>query len=82
MNSKQRRLDRRKWKYTVRVRTDSFEAYIDQWDWLDKRFGRLIATCGWREHRDNADSWDYPPGYTVWEFVRLEDASEFVLRWS
>jgi len=81
VNSKQRRLDRRKWRYNVSVKTPSFQRYIDQWSWLDERFGRIIAECGWREHRENADCWDIT-GYSIWEFERERDASAFDLRWS
>ena len=82
MNSKQRRKDRRLWKYQITTSTRNFNEYIDQWTWLDNRFGRVIDECGWREREVNFDAWESEDLRSVWEFKREQDAVEFALRWA
>ena len=78
MNSRQRRRDRRLWKYRVVTATPHFQDYEDRWRWLDDLHGRNVNKCGWRD-RDQGQG---PPFETTWEFVNERDAIEFALRWA
>lgn len=81
MNSRQRRQDRRAWKYRIDLGIGTFEDYVDMWLWLDQRFGRKIDRCGWRDRIEIVD--DLNNQYRMaWEFLRKKDAVEFALRWA
>lgn len=80
MNSRQRRQDRRLWKYRVVTQTHDFEDYVAQWQWLDQRHGKRVVKCGWRD-RDHGYGHG-SPYHTVWEFIHAQDATEFALRWA
>lgn len=73
MNSNQRRKDRRKWRYSVRYRVDSFswEQYDEMWDWLVNTYGNFNGQC-WREKFGHIGSY--------WEFDNEEAMTMFVLR--
>lgn len=79
MNSKDRRRERRAWKYKVETpwvfatgvvgMQDDYDAI---WAWLKKNFGDRANTCGWRERRYGE----------VWEFNNSKKAAAFALRWA
>ena len=78
MNSKQRRLTRRKYKYTVRTHIRTYEQYCLMFDWLARKHGKIISKCGWRRNHPEGTI-DYH--VVIWEFVRERDSIEFALRW-
>lgn len=85
MNSRQRRVDRRYWKYNVTVIAEDYNHYVEMWDWLADRHGRKARNCGWRHHH----GWEYvDPGHISdririrWQFLRERDLLEFTLRWA
>lgn len=77
MNSRDRRRDRRQWRYQVETAYiydgDNPQAEYDQiWAWLQQNFGTRNDRCGWRER-----------GYgEIWEFDSAKKAAAFALRWS
>ena len=77
MNSKQRRIDRRKWKYRVRIdRAKRFEhGYENMFAWCVKSFGNT----GKHEHQWR-ESWNHVG--TEWQFTTEEGATLFMMRWS
>ena len=81
MNSKQRRIDRRCWKYSIPKACRDWDEYNDMWQWLAKRYGKKIYKCGWREKTEWPYSWS-DQIHVVWEFRREKDLVEFILRWS
>ena len=81
MNSKQRRIDRRCWKYSVPTLCRDWDEYNDMWQWLGKRHGKKIYRCGWREKTSWVDSYSDRIQVT-WEFRKEKDLVEFILRWS
>ena len=79
MNSKQRRKDRKRWRYSVTIGYtdtsnwgDDAVVYQQIWDWCAKNFGTIVDRCGWRD-RDCGDRW---------EFDCPKKAALFALRWS
>lgn len=84
MNSHQRKKDKRRWKYTVTVNTRSFRHYEEMWEWLENRFGKNSAKCGWRDRHPEYFHRDYSDGTfdVFWQFINERDAIEFTLRWS
>jgi hypothetical protein len=80
MNSKQRRVDRRLWKYSVPLTLRDYDHYLEIWDWLKERYSSNAARCGWRDrnvhytHNDTIGS--------VWQFYDEKKLVEFMLRWS
>ena len=82
MNSKQRRVDRRCWKYSVITYVDDYDNYTEMWSWLKQRHGTNVNQCGWRDrHLANlyTEADDTMP--VKWEFIREKDALEFALKW-
>jgi hypothetical protein len=83
MNSKQRRIDQRRWRHKVRIKCRDYAHYCHMWDWLKAKHTGKVARCGWRDrHPDEIepDPWDHR--FTViWEFERERDAVEFALKW-
>jgi hypothetical protein len=72
MNSKERRKDRRKWKYHVRYHEYGVsERYNEMWDWLCQTYGNKHGQC-WREKYGHIG--DY------WQFDNEEAMMMFVLR--
>ena len=78
MNSKQRRKDRKRWCYSVRINypdsgwgSDEI-VYQQIWDWCAQNYGTLVHTCGWRD-RDCGDRW---------EFDCPKKAALFALKWA
>ncbi len=81
MNSKQRRKDRRAWKYEIDLGSRSYNDYLDMWNWLAHRHGIFINLCGWRAKAEvNLKTDD--EYFLVWQFLRRRDAVEFALKWS
>jgi hypothetical protein len=80
MNSKQRRVDRRYWKYSVPLTLRDYDQYIEIWNWLTSRYSSKVTRCGWRDrcvyHRSD-DSLN-----TTWQFNDEKKLVEFMLRWS
>jgi hypothetical protein len=81
MNSRQRRIDRRCWKYSKKVVCETWDEYNDMWQWLAKRHGKKVYKCGWREKTEWPYTWS-DQIYVLWEFRREKDLMEFILRWS
>ena len=73
MNSKQRRKDRREWKYTIVTPTQDWHHYIDMFDWCVKNFGGCV-TDGWRDPRHYSDC-------AEWKFNCPKKAAVFAMRW-
>jgi hypothetical protein len=78
LNSHQRKKDRKRWRYRVRVeypvtgsRADDEVMYQKIWDWCAEQYGTLVRTCGWRD-RDCGDRW---------EFDCPKKAAYFALKW-
>lgn len=84
MNSKQRRKDKRTWKYSVTVRAKDFGHYEEMWEWLKMRHGTNVHKCGWRDRHPDIHYDDYLDGTfaVIWEFLDKKKAVEFTLRWS
>lgn len=82
MNARQRRRDRRLWRYSVVVSIDNYEQYIEMWKWLQTQHGIKATRCGWRD-RVKVGTVDDPFELLeiTWQFVREQDASNFTLRW-
>ena len=85
MNSRQRRVDRRYWKYSVSVIAKDYDQYLEMWDWLVARHGKKINKCGWRHF----DGWEYvDPGHISdririrWQFTNEKNALAFALAWA
>jgi len=71
MNSKQRRADRKRWKYTVSINERrSFLDYDNMYDWCVTNFKN---TGDWREKHGHFG--------TCWQFVDSDKATAFALRW-
>ena len=49
MNSKQRRKDKRKWKYSVVTTSRDYDHYEEKWNWLKNHYSANAAKCGWRD---------------------------------
>jgi hypothetical protein len=76
MNSRQRRADRKKWRYEVTINAvKSSKDYDAMFDWCVANYGntRGISANGWREKH----------GYigTCWQFNNSAKAAAFALRW-
>lgn len=76
MNSKQRRIDKRQFRYYVSLTSErrNENGYNTMWDWCVTAFGnsRKYKHC-WRE------SWRHIG--TEWQFTTEESATLFALRW-
>ena len=77
MNSRQRRADRKAWRYEVAIdERKSFADYDEMFDWCVANYGntRGISSNGWREKH----------GYigTFWQFNNSAKAAAFALRWA
>lgn len=78
MNSKQRRKDKRLWKYSVKMTYRDYDHYDEMWNWLKERYGSKVNRCGWRDRHAWYPAMDYD---VVWEFVDQKKMVEFTLRW-
>ena len=78
MNSRQRRRDRRLWKYSIKISYTDFAHYSAMWEWLKSQYGTNVHRCGWRDRHE----W-YPANeYDVeWQFIDQRRAVEFALKW-
>ena len=76
MNSKQRRQDRKKWKYNVRLSYDRADqhGYDNMFNWCRDTFGNGKVCAGWREKHQEIGTW--------WQFTDSKNAALFALRWS
>ena len=81
MNSKQRRQDRKKWKYHVRLTYDQADrnGYDNMFDWCRDTFGNGVRNNLWRE-----ESWSefHQEFGTSWQFTDGKTAALFALKWS
>jgi hypothetical protein len=79
MNSRQRRVDRRHWKYSVPFTLRDYDHYLEIWDWLKSKYTTNVARCGWRDrtvyYRNHTLG-------TTWQFNDEKKLVEFMLRWS
>lgn len=73
MNSKQRRKDRREYRYRVRSNWDHWDDYVERFRWCQKTFGIRVMD-GWRSTKISA--------HDVWEFDSEKKAALFALRWA
>jgi len=81
MNSRQRRRDRKLWRYSIATIARDWYHYVEMWDWLKEKHGVKASRCGWRDriiNRNFCDQFDYQ---VVWQFINERDAIEFALRW-
>jgi len=76
MNSKQRRQDRKKWKYSVRLTYEQADrnGYDNMFDWCCDTFGNGKVCAGWREKHQEIGTW--------WQFTNSKKAALFALKWS
>lgn len=76
MNSKQRRQDRRKWQYHVRLSYDRADqnGYDNMFNWCCNTFGNGVRNDWWREKHQETGTW--------WQFSDDKKAALFALRWS
>jgi len=83
MNSKQRRRDKRIWRYKISTYPISYVEYNEMWKWLVSKHGKLSHCCGWRDRvRYNAlDACIEDELLVDWQFVKEKHAIEFALRW-
>lgn len=83
MNSKQRRKDRRQWKYTVNTIAKDYDHYIEMWNWLANAYGRKILSCGWRVKFELHTIYEYDESLPMqWIFDNQHKASNFAMRWA
>jgi hypothetical protein len=80
MNSRQRRVDRRLWKYSVDLYLADYGRYLEIWNWLTGRHGRNVTRCGWRD-RAVEYRYDFSVAAT-WQFTDEKKFVEFMLRWA
>ena len=78
MNSKQRRKDRRRFKYSVRPTRESADDHYDEmYDWCVATFGNSAKIRGggvvWREEHHHRG--------THWQFTYEQGATLFALKW-
>ena len=79
MNSNQRRKDKRKWRYSVRYRYDSFshDNYDEMWDWCVATFGNHSNRI-WREkHGHIGDYWQFETEQAYLAFILRFGASDY-----
>lgn len=80
MNSRQRRQDRKRWRYSIVTVAQDWDHYNEMWQWLNVKHGRKVTQCGWR---DRHDMYDNDTNFEVrWEFDNERNATEFALRWA
>jgi hypothetical protein len=75
MNSKQRRRDKKLWKYEVNLTYEQVDrnGYDNMFDWCRDTFGNNLRNGGWREKHGHYG--------TCWQFKTQERATVFTLRW-
>lgn len=72
MNSRQRRLDRRRWRHEVVVDYTTHSGYIKQFNWCCDTFGPYVCD-GWRGGLEFE---------TIrWQFTNEKNAMMFRLKW-
>lgn len=74
MNSKQRKQDRRKWKYHIRLTYDQADqnGYDNMFDFCRDTWGNGRRCAGWREKHRYIGTW--------WQFTDEKKAVLFALR--
>ena len=80
MNSRQRRKDKRFWKYSVKIILKNYDHYSEMWDWCKLQYGSINDRCGWRE-RGYDDYLIYGNETIEWQFNDKRKYVEFSLRW-
>lgn len=79
VNARQRRQDRKLWRYSIVVVAQNYGHYEEMWNWLKQRHTAKANRCGWRERIQAYGSDDE---YRItWQFINEQDAMEFALRW-
>lgn len=78
MNSKQRRKDKRLWKYRVKMTYTDYTDYDQMWNWLANKHGKKANRCGWRDRMGWYPAQEYD---VIWEFNEQKKMVEFMLRW-
>lgn len=73
MNSHQRRKDRRRWKYEIRLNVYKFSTYCQIYTWAIKTISPY-TNHRWREAYGSAG--------TIYQFDNERDAVLFKLKWS
>jgi hypothetical protein len=81
MNSKQRRQDRKKWKYRISTTARDWDHYNAMWEWLKSQHGIINSRCGWRDRVRNRTNLPYENYQVVWQFTKENDATLFALKW-
>lgn len=82
MNARQRRQDRKLWRYSVETVARDWDHYSEMWHWLKAKHTAKVTRCGWRDRidrRNNSEPENYP---VTWQFIHERDAIEFALRWA
>lgn len=82
MNAKQRRQDRKLWRYSIATVARDWDHYNAMWEWLKSRHGANASRCGWRDrimYRHYCNQENYQ---VVWQFTNEQNAIEFALRWA
>ena len=74
MNARQRRADRKRWKYNVSIDEDrSYEQYNEMFDWCVTNFKNTLTHNKWREKHGHFG--------TCWQFTDSAAAIAFALKW-
>ena len=79
MNSKQRRKDQRRWKYSISLTITDYEQYVEIWYWCKANFTSKVLTCGWRDR--HIDNWTDDSLLTIWQFTDKKKAVQFAIKW-
>jgi hypothetical protein len=76
MNARQRRTDRKRWKYHVTLTYEQADrnGYDHMFDWCCDTFGNGVVCAGWREKHNYIGTW--------WQFTNAEKAALFSLKWA
>jgi hypothetical protein len=76
MNSRQRRYDRKKWRYQVKLSYEQADrnGYDRMFAWCRDTFGNSVECSGWREKHRHIGTW--------WQFTSAKKAALFSLRWT
>lgn len=80
MNSRQRRQDRKRWRYSIVTVAHDWDHYSAMWLWLKEKHGTNVLRCGWRDRHDMYD--DETDFKIRWEFDNERNATEFALKWA
>lgn len=73
MNARQRRRDRKLWRYTVSIDVTSWSKYDLMFDWCVANYGNRVCQNVWREKHGHFG--------TCWQFTDPAVATAFALKW-